>query len=70
MYAGCDAALVTVAFAIVGAAIGLNSASTMINANDLSPNYAGTIMAIANGVSSLAGFAVPTIIGFLTPNVI
>lgn len=40
-----------------------------VNALDLSPNYAGSIIAITNGAGSLAGIAAPTFVGMMTPNV-
>lgn len=39
------------------------------NSLDIAPNYAGVIMAIANGTGSLAGVIGPYIVGLLTPNV-
>lgn len=41
-----------------------------VNVLDLSPNYAGTIIAISNGAGSLSGVAVPTFIGYMVPDVI
>lgn len=43
--------------------------SIQVNPLDLSPNYAGTIMAITNGIGSLIGIAAPNGVGVLTPNV-
>lgn len=40
-----------------------------VNPLDLSPNYAGTLMAITNGIGALTGIAVPYIVGVMTPNV-
>lgn len=68
-YAGCDAILVGLFFTIAVGAQGLHTSSTMINAMDLSPNYAGTITGISNGISSCTGIVVPWIIGVMTPNV-
>lgn len=68
-YAGCNAELVALFFAISVGGMGLQSSSTMVNAMDLSPNFAASIMAIVNGIGSLAGIAVPWVIGLLTPNV-
>lgn len=41
-----------------------------VNALDLSPNYAGSIMAIENGIGSLAGIVAPVFVGLMTPEVI
>lgn len=68
-YAGCNAMLVGLFFTIAVGAQGFHTASTMINPMDLSPNYAGTITGIANGISSCTGIIVPSIIGILTPKV-
>ncbi len=43
--------------------------SLKVNALDLSPNYAGTLMAIVNGVGSIAGAIVPNIVGFIAQDV-
>lgn len=44
-------------------------AGMKINALDLSPNYAGTLMAIVNGIGALSGIITPYLIEELTPNV-
>lgn len=43
--------------------------SLKVNALDLSPNYAGTLMAIVNGIGAISGIITPALIGYLTPNV-
>jgi ACS family sodium-dependent inorganic phosphate cotransporter len=40
-----------------------------VNALDLSPNYAGTLMAIVNGIGALTGIVTPYLVGVLTPDV-
>lgn len=40
-----------------------------VNALDLAPNYAGTIMAIVNGVGAITGVITPYLVGALTGNV-
>lgn len=40
-----------------------------VNALDLSPNYAASIISVVNGAGSLTGVVVPTFIGFMTPDV-
>lgn len=39
-----------------------------VNALDLSPNYAGTLMAVTNGIGALTGILGPYLVGILTPN--
>lgn len=68
-YAGCDKVLVATLFAAGMAFMGFFYPSLKVNALDLSPNYAGTLMAIVNGIGAIAGIITPTLIGFLTPNV-
>lgn len=40
-----------------------------VNALDLSSNYAGTIMAIVNGIGAITGIIAPYLVGLLTPDV-
>lgn len=40
-----------------------------VNALDLSPNYAGSLMALTNGIGGLTGVAVPPFVGFMAPQV-
>lgn len=68
-YAGCDKVLVTILFTVGMGLMGFCYASLRVNSLDLSPNYAGSIMALANGISSVSGMATPYLIGVLTPNV-
>ena len=42
--------------------------TVMINALDLAPNYAGTLMALTNGISALTGVVSPILIGYLVPD--
>ncbi|XP_046660055.1 putative inorganic phosphate cotransporter isoform X3 [Homalodisca vitripennis] len=67
-YAGCDKLLVTIMFTIGMGLMGFCYASLRVNSLDLSPNYAGSIMAIVNGLSSVSGMITPYLIGVLTPN--
>ncbi|XP_058793473.1 sialin-like isoform X2 [Phymastichus coffea] len=67
-YAGCDRTLVIAMFVLSMTLMGSAYPSVMTNPLDLSPNYAGTIMALTNGLSALTGIAGPYIIGVLTPN--
>lgn len=40
-----------------------------VNAIDLSPNYAGSLMALTNGLGALTGIAAPAFVGVMTPDV-
>lgn len=40
-----------------------------VNTIDLSPNYAGSLMALTNGLGALTGIVAPTFVGFMIPNV-
>lgn len=68
-YVGCEPWLVGLFFTLSIGAQGMFVASSVIIPMDLSPNFAGAISALTNGISSTAGFVVPIVVGFLTPNV-
>ena len=68
-YAGCDRYLVVSLFTLGMASMGAYYSGTRVNALDLSPNYAGTIMALVNAIGALSGVATPYLIGVLIPNV-
>lgn len=40
-----------------------------VNPLDLSPNYAGSLMALTNGIGAMTGVAAPSMVGYMTPNV-
>lgn len=68
-YSGCDT---TTVIALFTASMGLMGAfypGMKVNALDLSSNYAGTIMAIVNGIGAIAGIIAPYLVGLLTTNV-
>ena len=67
-YANCDKLLVVVMFVCGMSLMGCSYPSLMINPLDLSPNYAGTLMAFGNSIASLCGVLTPYVIGVLTPN--
>ncbi|XP_026281574.1 putative inorganic phosphate cotransporter [Frankliniella occidentalis] len=67
-YAGCDRYLVVSLFTLGMASMGAYYSGTRINALDLSPNYAGTIMALVNAIGALSGIVTPYIVGLLIPN--
>lgn len=49
--------------------IGTYYPSMKVNSLDLSPNYAGSLMALTNGLGAITGIAAPTFVGLMTPNV-
>lgn len=68
-YAGCDRVVVVAMFTLAMGFMGTFYPGMKVNPLDLSPNYAGTLMAITNGIGALTGIIVPTIVGVMTPNV-
>lgn len=56
-------------FVIAMAFVGMYFSHIKINSIDLSPNYAGILMALSNGIGSLFGVAGPAFAGYMTPNV-
>lgn len=40
-----------------------------VNSLDLSPNYAGSLMALVNGAGALTGVIAPVFVGVMTANV-
>ncbi|XP_050311165.1 sialin-like isoform X4 [Anthonomus grandis grandis] len=67
-YVGCDRMLAVGMFTIAMGFMGTFYCGMKVNALDLSPNYAGTIMAIVNGIGGLTGIIVPYLVGALTEN--
>ncbi|XP_060521750.1 putative inorganic phosphate cotransporter [Cylas formicarius] len=67
-YSGCDRMLAVGMFTIAMGFMGTFYCGMKVNALDLSPNYAGTIMAIVNGIGGLTGIIVPYLVGALTEN--
>ncbi|GFQ97416.1 hypothetical protein TNCT_257231 [Trichonephila clavata] len=64
--AGCNVTLNVICFMFSTAIGGFCYSGYMLSHLDLSPEYAGTLMGIANTVSNLTGFIVPLIVGTLT----
>lgn len=62
-YAGCNKTLVMVLFTLGMATMGFYYSSLKLNPLDISPNYAGTTMAIVNGLGAIAGAIVPLATG-------
>lgn len=54
-YAECDKMSVVIWFMLAMAFMGTYNPGLRVNCLDLRPNYAGSIMAIANGIGALTG---------------
>ncbi|KAJ6646401.1 putative inorganic phosphate cotransporter [Pseudolycoriella hygida] len=67
-YAECNRAVVVVMFVFSMGFMGTFYPGMKVNPLDLSPNYAGTLMAITNGIGALTGILSPYIVGVMTPN--
>lgn len=67
-YAGCDRTAVVVLFTVSTGTMGTFYPGMKVNALDLSPNYAGTLMAIVNGIGAFTGIITPYLVGVLTPD--
>jgi MFS transporter, ACS family, solute carrier family 17 (sodium-dependent inorganic phosphate cotransporter), other len=55
-YAGCDETLVIILFTLAMGTMGGFYPGMKVNALDLSPNYAGSLMALTNGIGATTGF--------------
>ncbi|XP_011506437.1 PREDICTED: sialin-like isoform X2 [Ceratosolen solmsi marchali] len=67
-YAGCDRVYVVTMIALGMTLMGAALPSMKVNGLDLSPNYAGSLMALTNGIGAFTGIVTPYIVGVLTPN--
>ncbi|XP_039429753.1 putative inorganic phosphate cotransporter isoform X1 [Culex pipiens pallens] len=67
-YAGCDRALVVALFTLAMGFMGTFYPGMKVNPLDLSPNYAGSLMAVTNGIGAITGIIVPYVVGIMTPN--
>ncbi|KAM7352154.1 uncharacterized protein ACRADG_004794 [Cochliomyia hominivorax] len=67
-YAGCDRVAVVVLFTICMGLMGAFYAGMKLSPLDMSPNYAGTLMAITNGIGAITGVITPYLVGVMTPN--
>lgn len=65
VYAGCNRAASIAIFTIGMSLMGPFWPSMKVNALDLSPNYAGFLMALVNGIGAAAGFLNTTAYGLL-----
>lgn len=68
-YAECNKLLVVAFFLISVGFQGNYYCSTRVNGLDLSPNYAGSILAITNGSGAICGVMAPIFVGYMTPDV-
>lgn len=68
-YAGCDELEVVIHLCLCLGSMGIYYAGVRLTPNDLSPNYAATLMAITNGVGAITGILAPYSVGIMTPNV-
>jgi len=65
-YVGCDRILAVWMFTIAMGFMGCYYCGMKVNALDLSPNFAGTLMAIINGIGASSGIVTPYLTGALT----
>lgn len=65
----CDRVAVIVLFVFGVGTMGPYYAGMRVNPLDLSPNYAGALMALKNGIASLFGGLSPFVVGAIIPNV-
>lgn len=65
-YAGCDAVIAIVMLILALASNGAACQTSLVNHQDLAPNYAGSLYGIMNTFGSFPGFIIPPIIGALT----
>lgn len=68
-YAGCNRTVVVAMFTVAMGFMGTFYCGMKVNALDLSPNYAGTLMALVNGIGAVSGIIIPYLIGALTEDV-
>lgn len=67
-YAGCSQLRVIIFFILGMTLMGCSLSSIRVNLLDLSPNYAGWLMAFTNGAGVTTGIVTPYLVGLLTPN--
>lgn len=68
-YAECNRVWVVIWFILAMGFMGTFYPGMKVNPLDLSPNYAGTLMAITNGIGALTGVAAPSLVGEIAKNV-
>ncbi|XP_031636923.1 sialin-like [Contarinia nasturtii] len=67
-YAGCNRLLVVFWFVLAIGFFGCYYTGFRLNSLDLAPNFAGSLMALTNGIGALTGIAGPVFVGVMTPN--
>ena len=67
-HSGCNTTKVLLFLIIGQSLLGAATVSVLVNALDLAPNYAGSVMGLVNGISTLSGVFSPYVVGLLTPN--
>ncbi|XP_044758922.1 putative inorganic phosphate cotransporter isoform X2 [Coccinella septempunctata] len=67
-YVGCDRNMAIVMFTIGMGSMGCFYCGMKVNVLDLTTHYAGTVMAIVNGIGALSGILVPYLIAAMTEN--
>ncbi|KAF9824589.1 hypothetical protein SFRURICE_004046, partial [Spodoptera frugiperda] len=67
-YSGCNTEAVVILFTASMGLMGAFYPGMKVNALDLSGKYAGTIMAIVNGIGAITGIIAPYLVGLLTPD--
>lgn len=68
-YSGCNRFAVVAMFTLGMGFMGTFYSGLKANTLDIAPNYAGVVMAVANGIGGLTGVVGPYIVGLLTPHV-
>ncbi|XP_050671020.1 sialin-like isoform X2 [Leptidea sinapis] len=67
-YAGCNRNAATTYFILAMGCMGGYNSGMKVNTLDVAPNYAGSVTAIINTVTTFAGIISPHLIGLLTPD--
>ncbi|XP_050533315.1 putative inorganic phosphate cotransporter [Daktulosphaira vitifoliae] len=67
-YSGCDKMWAVFSFTLGMGLMGTFVPSLKVNALDLSPNFAGTLLAIVGTIGCLSGTMAPYIVGLMVPN--
>uniref|UniRef100_A0A182MUR7 Major facilitator superfamily (MFS) profile domain-containing protein n=1 Tax=Anopheles culicifacies TaxID=139723 RepID=A0A182MUR7_9DIPT len=67
-YTGKDKVMVITYFALCVTFLGGFYPGVKVNTNDLSPNFAGVLMGMVNGIGAITGIITPYLAGLLTPN--
>ena len=60
---------VVVLFTIAMGFMGAHYSGMKVNTLDLSPNYAGALIGLVNGIGAITGIVAPYLIGVITTNV-